>query len=92
MISFVFCPRLFDHGRDKRFSLWETTILALVAGCSFAYPVYAEDNDTLEVNEVVVAATRIPMPPSRLSAATTVLTQEDISRTPFRSGTQIDDL
>ncbi|HMS85663.1 MAG TPA: TonB-dependent receptor [Nitrospira sp.] len=92
MISFVFYPRVFEYGCDKRFSLWQTTVLALVAGCSFVYPVCAEDSDTLEVHEVVVAATKIPMAPSRLSAATTVLTQHDIGRTPFRSGTQIDDL
>lgn len=83
-----------DVSTDTRFSLWATTLLALVAGCSFVLPtyVYAEDHDTLDVYEVVVTGTRIPMAPSRISAATTVLTQEDIRHSPFRSGTQIDDL
>ncbi|HEX6725866.1 MAG TPA: TonB-dependent receptor [Nitrospira sp.] len=39
-----------------------------------------------------MAATRIPMAPSRIAAPATVLTQDDIHRTPFPSGTQIDDL
>jgi outer membrane cobalamin receptor len=53
---------------------------------------YADEDEAVVVKEVVVAATRIPMPPSRVSAAATVLTQDDIRRTPFHSGTQIDDL
>lgn len=54
--------------------------------------VHAELEDGLAVNDVVVAATRIPMASSQISAAATVLTTADIERTPFRSGTQIDDL
>ncbi len=65
----------------------------LVLCGSFTSPVsHAEEKDTLVVEEVVVAATRIPMAPSRIAAAATVLTQDDIRRTPFHSGTQIDDL
>ncbi len=66
--------------------------LALVLWCSVAQTSYAEEDETLQVSEVVMAATRIPMAPSRISAAATILTQEDIHRTPFQSGTQIDDL
>lgn len=55
-------------------------------------PSFSHEDDTVVVKEVVVAATRIPMAPSRISAAGTVLTQNDIRRTPFHSGTQIDDL
>jgi len=68
-------------------------VMTLLLWCSFTQPdCYADEDDTLVVNEVVVAATRIPMAPSRVSAAATVLTQDDIRRSPFQSGTQIDDL
>lgn len=53
---------------------------------------YAVEDDALLMNEVVVAATRIPTAPSRVSAAATILGPEEIRRTPFHSGTQIDDL
>ena len=67
-------------------------MIGLLFWCSFANVSYADEDNAVVVKEVVVAATRIPMAPSRISAAATVLTQDDISRTPFRSGTQIDDL
>lgn len=81
-----------DVSAEGQFGLRATAVLVLLAGCSFLQRSYAEDRVALEVKEVVVAATRIPMAPSHLSSATTVLTQDDINRTPFRSGTQIDDL
>ena len=67
-------------------------MIGLLFWCSFTNVSYAGENDAVAVNEVVVAATRIPTAPSRISAAATVLTQDDIRRTPFHSGTQIDDL
>lgn len=67
--------------------------LTFACGCFIMAPSsYADEDEAVVVKEVVVAATRIPMPPSRVSAAATVLTQDDIRRTPFHSGTQIDDL
>lgn len=78
---------------ERRFQRRTTAVLAVLLGCSFLQRVCdAEEAETLVVDEVVVAATRIPMAPSRLSSATTLLTQDDIRRTPFQSGTQIDDL
>jgi len=77
----------------RRFHQHAAAVMALALCCSFTSHVSrAEEKDTLVVDEVVVAATRIPMAPSRISAAATVLTQDDIRRTPFHSGTQIDDL
>ncbi len=69
-------------------------VLAVLASLLLLHStiVHAEPEDGLAVDDVVVAATRIPMSPSRISAAATVLTQADIQRTPFQSGTQIDDL
>lgn len=68
-------------------------MLALLSCCSFELrPAYAETDEVLTLNDVVVAATRFPMALSRVSAAATVLTQEDIQRSPFQSGTQIDEL
>jgi iron complex outermembrane receptor protein len=67
-------------------------MIGLLFWYSFANVSYADEDNAVVVKEVVVAATRIPMAPSRISAAATVLTQDDIRRTPFHSGTQIDDL
>jgi outer membrane receptor protein involved in Fe transport len=53
---------------------------------------YAGEQDEMVTADVVVTATRVPTAPSRLSAAATVLTQDDIRRTPFQNGTQVDDL
>jgi iron complex outermembrane receptor protein len=77
---------------EQRFRPYATMVMAFVLWCSFADTSSAREEDVLEVGEVVVAATRIPMAPSRLSAAATILTKEEIHRTPFHSGTQIDDL
>lgn len=77
---------------EQRFRPYATMVMAFVLWCSFADTSSAREEDILEVGEVVVAATRIPMAPSRLSAAATILTKEEIHRTPFHSGTQIDDL
>lgn len=52
----------------------------------------AEPEETVTVDEVAIGASRMPLPLSRVSAAATVLTQEDIRRTPYLSGTQIDDV
>ncbi len=82
-----------DACSKSRFRQHAAAVVALALCSSFTSHVsHAEEKDTLVVDEVVVAATRIPMAPSRISAAATVLTQEDIRRTPFHSGTQIDDL
>ena len=77
---------------EQRFRPYTTVVMAFVLWCSFADTSSAMEEDVLDAGEVVVAATRIPMAPSRLSAATIVITQDDIRRTPFHSGTQIDDL
>jgi outer membrane receptor protein involved in Fe transport len=77
---------------EQRFRPYATMVMAFVLWYSFADTSSAREEDILEVGEVVVAATRIPMAPSRLSAAATILTKEEIHRTPFHSGTQIDDL
>lgn len=72
---------------------WAVAMLALLSCCFFGLPsTRAEADEVLTVNDVVVAATRIPTTPSRVSAAATVLTQPDIQRSPFQSGTQVDEL
>jgi outer membrane receptor protein involved in Fe transport len=45
-----------------------------------------------ELEEVVVTATRTPVPARQAPGSPTVLTREQIDMTPFRSGPQIDDL
>jgi len=45
-----------------------------------------------ELEEVVVTATRTPMPARQAPGSPTILTREQIDATPFRSGPQIDDL
>lgn len=81
-----------DRFSKQQFRRRATAMIGLLLLSSFSNASYAEENDAVVVKEVVVAATRIPMAPSRVSAATTVLRQEDIRRTPYHSGTQIDDL
>ena len=82
-----------DVSSERRLCRPVVVVLAFGACCFFSHQLsYAEKDDAVVVKEVVVAATRIPMAPSRLSAPATVLTQDDIRRTPFHSGTQIDDL
>jgi iron complex outermembrane recepter protein len=49
-----------------------------------------EDVSTLR--DVVVSATRSPEPLAKVPSAATVLTREQIERTPFREGHQADDL
>ncbi|HSA87507.1 MAG TPA: TonB-dependent receptor [Nitrospira sp.] len=68
-------------------------VLVILGSCCIMTPhrSYGEDDQVI-VHEVVVAATRIPTDPSRIAAAATVLTQDDIRPTPFHSGAQIDDL
>lgn len=47
---------------------------------------------SLELPEVVVSATRFPISSATLPSSTTVLSQEFIQKTPYRSGYQVDDL
>ena len=78
---------------QRQFYRYTTAMFSLVSCCLILpYPSPAEEDNTVVVKEVVVAATRIPMAPSRIAAATTLLTQDDIRSTPFQSGAQIDDL
>src|SRR2546430_15367480 len=44
-----------------------------------------------ELEEVVVTATRTPLPARQAPGSTTLLTREQIDATPFRGGPQIDD-
>jgi len=50
------------------------------------------DEDVSTLREIVVSATRSPEPIAKVPAAATVLTREQIERTPFREGHQADDL
>ena len=78
--------------RFRRYAI-AAVMLSLVLCWLFApHPSYAGEDNAVIVKEVVVAATRIPMAPSRIAAATTLLTQDDIRSSPFQSGAQIDDL
>jgi iron complex outermembrane receptor protein len=81
-----------DGSSERQSRRHVAAMIGLLFWCSFANVSYADEDNAVVVKEVVVAATRIPMAPSRISAAATVLTQDDIRRTPFHSGTQIDDL
>ncbi len=49
-------------------------------------------SSTVLVEPVVVTATRTPEAISQIPASPTLLTAEQIQRTPYRSGTQVDDL
>ncbi len=70
-------------------SLWPT-LPFLGAACTAwaAEP----DTDSYCIPDIVVSATRSPEPLARIPAAATVLTREQIDRTPFREGYQADDL
>jgi iron complex outermembrane receptor protein len=81
-----------DGSSERQSRRRVAAMIGLLFWYSFANVSYADEDNAVVVKEVVVAATRIPMAPSRISAAATVLTQDDIRRTPFHSGTQIDDL
>lgn len=81
-----------DGSSERQSRRRATAMIGLLFWCSVTNVSYAEGDDAVVVKEVVVAATRIPTAPSRISAAATVLTQDDIRRTPFHSGTQTDDL
>ena len=81
-----------DGSSERQSRRRVAAMIGFLFWCSFANVSYADEDNAVVVKEVVVAATRIPMAPSRISAAATVLTQDDIRRTPFHSGTQIDDL
>ena len=50
------------------------------------------DDDVSGLRDVIVTATRTPEPLARVPASATVLTREQIERTPFREGHQADDL
>jgi len=50
------------------------------------------DAPVSELEEVVVTATRTPVPASQAPGSPTLLTREQIDATPFRGGPQIDDL
>ncbi|HEX9742086.1 MAG TPA: TonB-dependent receptor [Nitrospiraceae bacterium] len=50
------------------------------------------DTDSYRIPDVVVSATRSPESLAKIPAAATVLTREQIERTPFREGHQADDL
>src|SRR5881397_2040097 len=52
----------------------------------------APDAPESELEEVVVTATRTPLPARQAPGSTTLLTREQIDATPFRGGPQIDDL
>ena len=71
-------------------------ILAWMAGqCLFlSLTAHAETGDVEELSmpEVVVTATRFPVLSTTVPAPVTVLTYEDVQRTPFRDGYQVDDL
>lgn len=81
-----------DASSERRLHRY-VAVLVMLGSCCIMTPhrSYGED-DTVVAQEVVVAATRIPTAPLRIAAAATVLTQDDIRRTPFHSGAQIDDL
>lgn len=70
-------------------------LLALLV-CSILCPAIADaaepDEDVSRLREIVVSATRSPEPLTRIPATETVLTREQIERTPFREGHQTDDL
>ncbi len=69
--------------------------LVLLAGLLLAPPLADADEpeeDVSALREIVVSATRSPEPRARIPSPATVLTREEIERTPFREGHQADDL
>ena len=60
--------------------------------CSSVAWAAGPDEEVPSLREIVVSATRSPEPLARVPAAATVLTREQIERTPFREGHQADDL
>jgi outer membrane receptor protein involved in Fe transport len=65
--------------------------LSVVAVGSHVWAVGPGVGDS-DLEEVVVTATRTPVPLSRATGSPTLLTREQIDATPFRGGHQIDDL
>ncbi|MCC2642071.1 MAG: putative TonB-dependent receptor [Nitrospira sp.] len=55
-------------------------------------PDQSEEAVPLKTPEILVTATRVPLPGGTLPSPATVLTREFIQRTPYRSGYQVDDL
>ena len=51
-----------------------------------------DDASSYTTDEVVISATRTPVPVGHSAAAVTVLTQQDIQRSPYPGGHQLDDL
>jgi outer membrane receptor protein involved in Fe transport len=70
-------------------------LLALLAG-ALLFPSTARADEPEEpasrLKDIIISATRSPEPPATVPAAATVLTREQIDRTPFRDGYQADDL
>ena len=69
--------------------------LVLSVGLFLAPPPADADESAEDVSalrEIVVSATRSPEPPDTVPAAATILTREQMDRTPFREGHQADDL
>jgi len=65
--------------------------ISLILACSDGRAAEPEE-DVSTLREIVVSATRSPEPLVKIPAAATVLTREQIERTPFREGHQADDL
>jgi outer membrane cobalamin receptor len=69
--------------------------LVLLAGLLLAPPLADADEpeeDVSTLREIVVSATRSPESLAKIPAAATILTREEIERTPFSEGYQTDDL
>src|SRR5512147_743273 len=85
--------------RDGGFSVRVRSIIrfcSLAATCMIFSPAAAEESShepsILTTDEVVIAATRTVEPVSQSASAVTVLTREQIERSPYAGGHQLDDL
>lgn len=69
--------------------MWLYAVAILLFGAS---SIHADDSGPVLTEEVVVSATRTPELVGTVPAAPTLLTREQIEKTPFRDGTVVDDL
>jgi len=69
--------------------VWLYVTVILLFGAS---SIRADDSGPVLTEEVVVSATRTPEFAGSVPAAPTILTREQIEKTPFRDGTVVDDL
>jgi outer membrane receptor protein involved in Fe transport len=73
-----------------RMTVWVTALSLTLIGRVAAEP--PEPDASLETDELVISATRTPEAVGQSAASVTVLTQEEIQRSPYPGGHELDDV